>query len=174
MQKILSKKIGYLDYEWKIAEGDASALSMFVIDAKNLMSHPECFVVENCKFFPYPEASCTGGCGTGGKRSLTLPQLQQKIMLAVVKADFGSSLTLNINVAFDAPPSTGTTESKDSTPILSTPTVTPHPANLLTGDINSDGYANCGNIHFNDFRIWYSKEQNNIEFYVEGKSEANF
>lgn len=138
-----------------------------MIDEKNLMQHPECFIVENCKVFPYPDASCiSGGCGNGAK-SLNSNLPKQRLMLAIVKANFGSSLKLKIKIKFDAPTKTPETHNK-----LLTPTVTPHPGgNLLTGDITPDGYANCGTIKFNDFRVLYSKEQNNIELYLEGNGE---
>ncbi|GES78674.1 DUF907 domain protein [Rhizophagus clarus] len=164
-----------IDYEWNTIEGDNSALTFFVIDDKNLMEHPECIIVENCNFFPYPDASCIGNCGASGKKSFNSNLPKQKIMLAIVKANFDSSLILNITIAFDAPENTpklpGPSKSYDNE--LTTPTVTPHPENLLNGDITPDGYANCGTINFNDFRVWYTKEKNNIEFYLEGISDEN-
>ncbi|GBC09875.1 hypothetical protein RclHR1_09190001 [Rhizophagus clarus] len=169
------RKIAVLDYEWNTIEGDNSALTFFVIDDKNLMEHPECIIVENCNFFPYPDASCIGNCGASGKKSFNSNLPKQKIMLAIVKANFDSSLILNITIAFDAPENTpklpGPSKSYDNE--LTTPTVTPHPENLLNGDITPDGYANCGTINFNDFRVWYTKEKNNIEFYLEGISDEN-
>lgn len=177
----IKKKIAILEYSWEFVEGDASALSLFVLDEKTLKEHPECFVVENCKVFPYPEASCiSGGCGNGAK-SLNSNLPKQRLMLAIVKANFDSSLKLKIKITFDAPDTpkpnnpevSGTPKPDPSNPSgpLLTPTVTPHPGNLLTGDITPDGYANCGSIKFNDFRVLYSKEQNNIELYLEGNGE---
>ncbi|CAB4416397.1 unnamed protein product [Rhizophagus irregularis] len=170
-----------IEYSWEFVEGDASALSLFVLDEKTLKEHPECFVVENCKVFPYPEASCiSGDCGNGTK-SLNSNLPKQRLMLAIVKANFDSSLKLKIKITFDAPdipkdpgnPKPDTPKPDPSNPSgpLLTPTVTPHPGNLLTGDITPDGYANCGSIKFNDFRVLYSKEQNNIELYLEGNGE---
>ncbi|CAB5163702.1 hypothetical protein RhiirA5_412507 [Rhizophagus irregularis] len=165
-----------IEYSWEFVEGDASALSLFVLDEKTLKEHPECFVVENCKVFPYPEASCiSGGCGNGAK-SLNSNLPKQRLMLAIVKANFDSSLKLKIKITFDPPDTpkpevSGTPKPDTSHPPLLTPTVTPHPGNLLTGDITPDGYANCGSIKFNDFRVLYSKEQNNIELYLEGNGE---
>lgn len=172
----IKKKIAILEYSWEFVEGDASALSLFVLDEKTLKEHPECFVVENCKVFPYPEASCiSGGCGNGAK-SLNSNLPKQRLMLAIVKANFDSSLKLKIKITFDPPDTpkpevSGTPKPDTSHPPLLTPTVTPHPGNLLTGDITPDGYANCGSIKFNDFRVLYSKEQNNIELYLEGNGE---
>ncbi|PKY41038.1 hypothetical protein RhiirA4_497740 [Rhizophagus irregularis] len=177
----IKKKIAILEYSWEFVEGDASALSLFVLDEKTLKEHPECFVVENCKVFPYPEASCiSGDCGNGTK-SLNSNLPKQRLMLAIVKANFDSSLKLKIKITFDAPdipkdpgnPKPDTPKPDPSNPSgpLLTPTVTPHPGNLLTGDITPDGYANCGSIKFNDFRVLYSKEQNNIELYLEGNGE---
>ncbi|PKK73599.1 hypothetical protein RhiirC2_864353 [Rhizophagus irregularis] len=171
------KKIAILEYSWEFVEGDASALSLFVLDEKTLKEHPECFVVENCKVFPYPEASCiSGGCGNGAK-SLNSNLPKQRLMLAIVKANFDSSLKLKIKITFDAPDTPKVTDipkvpnppKPDTSQPL--PTVTPHPGNILTGDITPDGYANCGSIKFNDFRVLYSKEQNNIELYLEGNGE---
>ncbi|RGB40954.1 hypothetical protein C1646_663445 [Rhizophagus diaphanus] len=159
-----------IEYSWESVEGDASALSLFVLDEKTLKDHPECFIVENCKVFPYPEASCiSGGCGNGAK-SLNSNLPKQRLLLAIVKANFDSSLKLKIKITFDAPDTSKPDTSNPTGPLL-TPTVTPHPGNLLTGDITPDGYANCGSIKFNDFRVLYSKEQNNIELYLEGNGE---
>ena len=161
-----------------------------MIDAKNLANHQECFVVEICKFFPYPDVSCNGKDGKiCTSQELKLPQ-PDKILLAVIKSNFdGATVKVKIKVEFDPlqepdsqPSGSEDLPSKTKVPSgpksssvvddeninLQLPTVTPHPKNLLTGDITSDGYSNCGNIKFNDFRVWYSKEQNNIEFYAEG------
>jgi hypothetical protein len=49
------KNFAVLEYNWEVLTGDASAMSSFVIDKKNLATHQECYIVETCKFFPYPE-----------------------------------------------------------------------------------------------------------------------
>ncbi|CAG8596169.1 2349_t:CDS:2 [Ambispora gerdemannii] len=36
--------------------------------------------------------------------------------------------------------------------------------------IVTSGYGNCGQVQFNDFRVWYSKDQNRIAFNATGKS----
>src|SRR4051794_13409788 len=111
-------------------------MSSFVIDKKNLDNHQDCFVVENCKFFPYPEASCDGKSGKiCDEKNLELPQ-PDRMLLAVVKSNFdGASVKLRINVVFNAPetkspqppqpPKSPQTSQTPTNTNLQTPTVTP-------------------------------------------------
>ncbi|RIA93982.1 hypothetical protein C1645_818635 [Glomus cerebriforme] len=175
-----SKFASNIAYTYKIVDGDPANLMSFVIDGKNVKTHPQCAIFDTCDFFPYPDASCTPPTLECDNKKLELPQ-PDNILLAFHNTNYLNTITLNIDVKFDSlqktPKSSGSVPSAppDLSP-LPIPAVISHPGNSpqLVGDITSDGYANCGTIKFDDFKVGYLKEENNIEFYVEGESNINY
>jgi hypothetical protein len=75
---------------------------LFVIDGKNLATYQECYIVETCKFFPYPEAFCEGKkMGKSCDKSLDLKR-EDGILLGFIRTGFGGGeVSLQINVEFN-------------------------------------------------------------------------
>ncbi|RIA79284.1 hypothetical protein C1645_841072 [Glomus cerebriforme] len=150
-------------YNYNVINGNPENLISYVTDRKNFEAHP-CYDVENCDFSVVSCSPTTNKCERtlAGSLYLTQPDV---IIWFLFSLDFTEPIEMKVSVRVN------------NTITLPTPTIlSPHPADSppLNGDLTSDGYANCGTMEFDDFRVGYSKEENNIEFYARGTSESNF
>ncbi|RIA81800.1 hypothetical protein C1645_836384 [Glomus cerebriforme] len=131
----------------------------FIVEIeKNFEAHP-CYDVENCDFSVVSCSPIINKCKKtlAGSLYLTQPDV---IIWFLFSLDFTEPIEMKVSIRVN------------NTITLPTPIIlSPHPADSppLNGDPTSDGYANCGTMEFDDFRVDIQKRKIILNFMQEAQ-----